>query len=336
MPKRSRRPRRRTRKRRKAKAKTRVDKRQDKVIRKLVLESMPEKKWYDTTLCTRIPNAWANQALGYHGYNLTGTIPVWNTETMHSNAQRTHSREGLEIVAKSLSIVGTISQPRIDQIFWNSNVLPNKTQPEWPEHFVTRLMIVRIPKPCMHNGEGPNLEDILETPKFQNTKWDPFEKGFDPVLAISPCPEYSRYRKPYTDDKFQVVYNQVIQLEGGKQNLTDHLLTVTPTGLPEDSNTPGFIPDGIEYQPTGSATRIQFPACQPTGLRSSRKHRVNIRIPINKKMVYEQNPSGDNHHPQVTNMYKMYMFACNDYSFDLPEAPLCMFEGQVRLNFVDP
>lgn len=325
MPKRSRRrSRKRTRKRsrKSSKAKTRVDKRQDRVIRKLVLESMPERKWFDSYYAERIPNAEDQTTLFNAGLPLTNEIPIWESEKATSNLQFLNSRQGLEIHCRNIQINGAIIPPRMDQVAYTLLPGGGAIQSPWPEHFVIRLMVVHLPKPCEHGGTGPTITDILETPIFHESTWgSPPESGWDVLNAQSPVPQYSRYRKPYAGDKFNIVVNKVITLEGAKQNI---------------ANTP-IISPGISNDVASSDPAVASYAYQPTGLHSSRPHSINMTIPVNKKIRYEQGDSNEDYPKQVTNLYKLFVFACNKFSdIELSYSPLCTMEFQSRVNFMDP
>lgn len=331
MPKRKRNVRKKSRRRKKAKAKTRVDKRQDRVIRKLVLESMPEKKWCDQQLQLRIPDAWDPTPATYQGFDLTGQIPIWNTTGTNSNNERTHSREGLSILAKSINISGQILPPQVGDVQYNSAAMtPGRISAIWPEHFIIRVMVVCFPKPCQHNGAGPNLEDLLETPKWQHTRYDvsPPMPGFNALLRTSPFPEHSRFVKPYDGDRFSVVYNRVFTMEGAKQNILNNQPT-PGIGFASMSSVPTYDAAGIITGSIGSDV-------QPTGQKSSRKIRININIPINKKLIYEQTGSGSHFGIQTTNKYKLYAYACNDLARNVPSNPLCHMDITSRIHFTDP
>ena len=332
--------RKRTRRRKKAKAKTRVDKRQDRVIRKLVLESMPEKKWITRHESHRIPSAVSTGNLLIQGICLTDQIPIWDSSVAHANLTRLSSREGMEIVARNINFRGILKPPRVNRVEYDDVIGAGRLQSEWPEHFITRIMIVKFSKPCDNAGgfTAPTLSELLETPKFSQTDCATDSGGWNVLVGESPCPQYSRFLKPYDGPRFKVVYNKVYTMEGAKQNICD----LQPTSNTPMQN-PGLGPvDNLDLQTRGTNTNTDNRAgaiemsIMPTMLHSTRPIPFNINIPLNEKLKYEQTGAGGTFGTQVTNKYVMYAYACNEHASDTDESPLVTFEFDWRVNFTDP
>lgn len=141
---------------RKAKAKTRVDKRQDKAIKKLITQAMPENKFCDFLGHTAI---YSNYAVAGYSREFTSIIPVWDPNntaqpTDETNWERMQNREGRKIFLKGISLKG---------IFQLVPVGPT-TPIQYTPCCRVRVIILHLPmtQNTGSTASQPNIRRILE------------------------------------------------------------------------------------------------------------------------------------------------------------------------------
>ena len=199
----------------KAKAKTRVDKRQDRAIKMLITQAMPENKHCDFQAHT---NIYSNAGVAGYSREFTSIIPVWapNTTTIptdETNWERMQSREGRKIFLKGISLKGIFQ------------IVP--APPTTPIQYTPACRVRVI---------------VLHLPNTQNTGSTASQPTVRRILEDTSTID-SMYKKPK-----EMVYNVLMDKKFTLVNLyrnpelVDSTTTVTSTTPPYVTHTQAAVP----------------------------------------------------------------------------------------------